>query len=164
MRIVRSLLALFFALAFYFPTNAQTVKLIRSTEQDWAGGIAGHSGENYNFVIEFTDYIREPVPVTLWLGEEPFKLVIDDSLLQGNTKITRLSGGKRFGLAIRVGTFRDEYADRNPPLRGKDAESQKPVPPKAYKGKALLAYYYKGQESYFEITKITEQLPKADYP
>ena len=62
-------------------TVAQTVKIIHSTEQDWAGGIAGHTGENYTFEIEFSDYVQEPTPVALWIGNGAFTRITHDPML-----------------------------------------------------------------------------------
>ncbi len=144
--------------------NAQNVKLINSTEQDWAGGIAGLSGENYTFTIEFSDFVSEPHPLTLWVGREAFTINTKDSLMQRNTTMQCLQGGKKISFEIKAGVSHNEYAQRQG-LPTKEAQLQEmPAPPKPYKGKALLAYIYQGKTRYFEIAEIMNTLPRQDYP
>ena len=155
-----------FAVAILLPfcANAQQVKLVNSTEQRWAGGIAGHRGENYTFTIEFSDFTSEPKPLTLWVGNDVFELVTKDSLVQSNTKIKRMKSGKILRWDIVVRASHDDYADRYPVQGPDDTKKSKPKPPRPFKGKALLVYNYESKTQFYEVTKIMTNLPQLNYP
>lgn len=150
--------------ALQITCNAQTVKLINATEQDWAGGIAGHTGENYTFEIEFSDYIKEPLPLTLWVGQYAFSLQTNDSLRQKNTVIKHINRTNKLNIKITVGTFHNEYAEKEGQPFEKELLNNMPKPPKPFKGKALLSYLYKGAINTFEITEIRTLLPVQEIP
>ncbi len=163
---MRALFFLFLVVAELLVTNvfAQQVRVITCTEQDWAGGIAGHSGANYTFTIEFTGYTQEPQPLAIWIGSDVFQLTTGDSTTLGNTSIQQLAKGKKMRVKITVGTFHDEYADRYELLWGGQQKKEPPKPPIAFNGKALLVYAYRGQTKYLEIKKIMDMLPRMDLP
>ena len=163
MNIKLKLLSLLILLNFPFVLYAQNVRMINSTEQSWSGGIAGRSGTNYSFVVGFSEYHQEPLPDTLWIGEEPFKIVITDSTngQNGNTKCIRSKKSVRF--EISAGTYHDEYADRYP-KPGNEKKPPLPHPPVKYKGVALLSYRYKGRQHYYTINRIMKVFPPVNYP
>lgn len=144
------------------PSLAQKVRLINSTQQSWSGGIAGRYGTNYTFTVEFSDFKREPIPDTLWLGEEPRLIILNDGTEQGNT--VRTSSRKRVKFEIHAGTSHDEYLDRYPFNGGHKAVTDQPHPPISYEGVALLSYTYKGRKRYFVINKILTSYPPVNYP
>lgn len=144
-------------------TMAQKVRIVNSSEQSWSGGIAGRSGANYSFVVEFSDFDSEPVPDTLWVERQPFPLSSPDSVkgLIGNIKRARTK--KTVTFTINAGTFRDEYADRYN-VQGDGKHRPVPQPPFDYKGVALLCYRYKGTERYYTVSKIMNIARPAAYP
>ena len=146
-----------------FISQGQTVKMINSTQQSWYGGIAGRSGANYTFVVEFSDFANEPIPDTIWIGDEPIKLTVCDSAgkVNGNTKCKRSKKSIQF--AIGVGTSHDEYADRYP-IQGQEKKAIPPHPPITYKGVALLSYTYNGKRHFYMVSKIMTVYPAANYP
>ncbi len=130
--------------------------------QNWSGGIAGRSGANYYYEIEFSDFSGTPVPDTLWLGKEPIALTIPDSPAKqfGNLKRKLKNGITTF--MITAQTVRDDY-EANNPYSQKTKALPKPCVP-SYKGVALLSYRYGGKEHFFEIGKIQNVLTPANYP
>ncbi len=143
-------------------TSAQNIKLISATQRSWSGGIAGHHGENYTFIVEFTDIKKDVVPDTIWIGNDPVPILITEGnyAQNVNTKATKTKKGIRF--EINAGTAHDDYADRYAPY-GKEPRKE-PPPPIKYSGVALLSYQYKGNQKYFTISKITNSLPPVNYP
>ncbi len=127
---------------------AQNISLLNSTFQSWSGGIAGRSGDNYTFIIEFSGYKTEPKPDTIWIGQQPVQILLQGSYSNQypNTKVARTKNSIKFNIS--AGTSNDEYADRYP-VQGK--QKTKPHAPKAYKGVALLSYRYRGKQHYYEI-------------
>ena len=142
--------------------TGQTVRIVNSSSQKWSGGIAGHSGTNYYFEVEFSGFRGEPLPETLWLGKEPVAQSIIDSAdgQSGNT----IRAHKRGVLLYKIsaGTQKDEYNDRYPDPENKKSDTPVHVP--VYKGVALLSYRYHGKRHRFEIMYIMKNLATADYP
>lgn len=141
---------------------AQTIKMLNSTMQSWSGGIAGRSGVNYTFSIEFSNYKQEPIPDTLWIGRSPIALVSADAgAVRVNTK--RIANQKTVRFDITCGsTSADEYPTRYPNTG--EAEKTRLHSPIAYKGVALLTYNYKGKRQKYVITQIKTIYPPANYP
>jgi hypothetical protein len=158
-------LKLVFVIIVVFSTialNAQTVRLINSTQQSWSGGIAGRHGANYTFKIEFSDYKKEPSLETIWIGQSPFPIVLVDSgTLQRNTRRTPRSNSVIFD--INASTSFDDNAEQlsGPEHREKVKKSRSHM---SYDGVALLSYKYKGKRRYYAITNITKTYPPVNYP
>lgn len=148
--IISILLALIPALV-----QAQAVRLVSSTRQDWSGGVAGKHGSNYTFTIEFYNCSKELRPDTIWVGQDAILLNEDPP---SNIKRTRKGDTVRFD--IRANIHKDDYQNRY-----SLGEQQKEVPPPmSYKGVALLSYKYKGQQKYFVVTKIMQTMEPLAYP
>jgi len=141
--------------------GAQTVRVINSTEQRWSGGVAGRTGVNYSFVIEFSKYKQEPLPDTLWIGQEPIAILITDSSFSKNINTKRTCNKHTVRFEINVGTSHDENTDRFP-VQEKPTVSAHP--PMKYKGAALLSYLYNGKQCYYEISKFLKVYPPLSYP
>ncbi len=140
---------------------AQTIKMLNSTMQSWSGGIAGRSGVNYTFSIEFSNYKQEPIPDTLWIGRSPIALISSDaSAVRVNTK--RIPDKKTVRFDITCGTSADEYQTRYPNTG--EAEKTRLHSLIGYKGVALLTYNYKGERQKYVITQIKTIYPPANYP
>lgn len=152
--------ALFLLICVPAFAHAQKVRLLNSTEQRWSGGIAGHSGVNYVFTVEFSAYIAEPMPDTLWVGNQPILITTVNSNEYANTKVSRTSRAVKYEIGARIS--HDEYADRYPVLDGKPKDTTHA--PIAYKGVALLSYKVSGKPHYFVINKIMHEYPVANYP
>ncbi len=142
----------------------QTLKLNGATELDWAGGIAGHTGENYTFEIEFINCQEEPIPIMIWIGKYAIKLTIDDSIANNNTIINHKKGTGIYNYVIKVGTFHNEYAQREGMPTEDELLDKVDKPPIAYKGKALLSYSYQGRYHTYIIPEIITHLPNIDAP
>ena len=155
-------LSVIWFLSFCFPTMlfAQKIRVINSTERKWYGGIAGRSGANYTFLIEFSDFKVDPNPDTIWIGQQPIPVKTGSDNESANTKVSRNAKSIRF--EISAGISKDEYADRYP-VQG-TAPKAIPHSPIAYKGVAMLSYTVRGQPRYFEIRKVMQEYPAANYP
>ncbi|MCW3123080.1 MAG: hypothetical protein JWQ38_2572 [Flavipsychrobacter sp.] len=142
--------------------HAQKIKVISATHAGWSGGAAGHHGDNYVFTIEFSDYKTEPVPDTVWVGNDVVQVVLtnNDPSQSVNTKVSRIKRSLRFEISARVA--HDDYADRYP-SQGQEKKVQ-PHAPIKYSGVALLTYKYNGKRQHFTIPKITTEYPHANYP
>jgi hypothetical protein len=142
--------------------HAQKIRVINSTAQQWSGGIAGRRGCNYHFAIEFSRYKSEPLPDTLWLGQQAIILSITDSnAYQGsNTKRIRAKGSVKF--EINAGTINDRFTEHYANPLHKTIEVHNP--PFPYTGVALLSYKYRGRKCYFQMDKIKRQLQPLNYP
>lgn len=138
------------------------VKIISSCEQGWSGGIAGRHGTNYSFVVEFSKYKKanEPVPDTLWVGQEQVLLSVRDSTYAPgtNTRLIRYRHAMRF--EINAGTAHDEY--NNGPLHSAHDSQSAHAP--AYNGAALLSYHSGNRQYHFVIGRIMKHLPPLNYP
>ena len=156
---ISRLLAIFITCCLPILLHAQKVKLVNSTRQDWAGGIAGHRGTRYMFAVEFSDFKSEPIPDTLWLGHPAAAFPFDNKAT--SVKLTRSKNSLK--VVIMVGTSHDDYADWNPE-QGMRQKSAPPTPPVPYKGVALLSFSHNGKRNYFEIKKIMETYPQVNYP
>ena len=157
-----NLLVIFFTILTPHALPAQTIKLVNSTDQGWSGGVAGRTGNNYTFSIEFSGFKPDPIPDTIWIGQTPVQLSITDSGdTQANTKRTKKKSSIKFNIS--AGTSEDEYADRypTPDNMRKEVPSHCPI---TYKGVALLSYKYKGKKHYYVISRIMTTYPPADYP
>jgi hypothetical protein len=150
--------------AFQLYAMAHTVKVISATTQSWSGGVAGRSGTNEQFEIEFSGFKSEPIPDTMWMGDETIPLIITNksNFSEGNTICIRSKKSVTFKILGQ--TYRDEYAERFPP--GLDPKKKNKVshPPKPYKGVALISYKIDGKEYWFEVPKYTKTLPAINYP
>ena len=161
---------LFFTIFIFlncFPNdiNAQNVKLNNSTLQGWSGGIAGHYGENYIFDIEFTGYETAPIPDTIWIEHLPVPLTIYDAKDPPNGNTRRTIKRKSVRYEIAVGTSHDEYAEREQQYSpNKKQDDTPPLPPKKYKGVALISYQANGSQHFFEVSKFLKKLESANYP
>jgi hypothetical protein len=133
--------------------TAQKIKLIASSEQHWYGGVAGHSGVNYSFTIEYAGFSQPFLPDTIWIDHSPI------ALNAGNTKLIPAKNTAR--LQINVRTSKDDYADRYP-IQGNEPKRTYHIP--EYKGAALLSYHCSGRQAYFGINKIITHLPAQNYP
>ena len=152
------------ALGSNFIAQSQTIKIIRSSEQHWYGGAAGRSGTYNQFEIEFKGFKTEPLPDTIWIGQEACPLIITDAkeAPTGNTIKTKTK--KSIKILIKVGTAHNEYAELNPQVCPNEKKIVPPKPPVKYKGVALLSYKNNGHETYFSIPKYTVKPDPANYP
>jgi hypothetical protein len=157
------LIILFLSLFVQAKSYAQNVKLVNATQQSWSGGIAGRHGDNYTFVIEFSKYSKEPVPDTLWIGQQPIALQVSDSGVTPRTNTVTISGKHSIRYEISAGTSANEYTDHYP-ITGNKKEARQPHAPIKCKGVALLSYQYNGRHHYFEISKIMKVFPPISYP
>ena len=142
---------------------AQTAKLVSSTRQRWSGGVAGRCGANYTFVIEFSGYDQEPVPLTCWIGEEPFQIRLPDHKLGAAGNAKRIPGKKTVRYELDIRTQHSDNQQRNI-LRGSEKSTVKLTPPVKYKGVGLLAYRCGQKTKYFTISKILAEYPPINYP
>ncbi len=141
---------------------AQKVKLVAAVHMAWSGGIAGRSGDNYTFTVEFTQYKKEPLPDTLWLGQEAILVTEQtNSNPYTNTRVIRKKGSVRFEISGQVTRDESAYSDPESALNEGKVAHPSPI---GYKGIALLSYTCNGKRHYFPITRITRELPPADYP
>lgn len=141
------------------PAQAQKGTMLGATEQCWSGGIAGRHGCNYTFSISFAG--GEPVPDTIWIGDDP--IPIRHHTGDGNDNTTIVHKGRATKLTIRAGTSHDDYAERYAPYPDAIPKPH-PVAPIKYQGVALLSYTSNGKRRYFTIPHITERLPHISYP
>ena len=143
---------------------AQKVTLLNATQQHWSGGIAGRSGVNYTFSIRFEGYKQEPQPDTIWIGDQPVKILLEGNGPGSsfNTRITRSKKIVQFD--ITAGTTRDEYAGRYAPYPGQKELPEQPRPPIKYNGVALLSYNVYGNRKYYIVSKISKTFPPVNYP
>ena len=147
-----------------YTANAQTIKLLNSTRQSWGGGIAGHYGDYYTFSVAFSDYSNEPLPVTLWVDNEPFVLTITDESTPNGGNMKRKKANGKIVFEISVSTSHDEYMEKEMLLKGENVKKKTPRPPITYKGVALLSYKYGTELKNFIIPKIIINYPPIDYP
>ena len=63
--------AILFGLCLPVAVSARNIRLVNSTDQSWSGGVAGRAGNNYTFTIEFSGFKSDPLPDTLWIGQQP---------------------------------------------------------------------------------------------
>lgn len=143
---------------------AQKVTLVNSTQRHWSGGIAGRSGINYTFSIRFEGSRHEPQPDTIWIGDQPVKILLEGNKMgsSSNTHISR--SGKSILFDITAGTSRDEYTDRYAPYPGQKDLPEKPHPPVAYSGVALFSYNVQGKRKYYIVSKILHTYQPVSYP
>ena len=149
-------------LSFQCSCLAQSIKLIKSTDQSWSGGVAGRSGDNYNFVISCTGLSAAFIPDTLWIGEESLPLSNGDTIINGHVKITYSKNKTAAKIEVNARTEKDEYNMRNA-LPGAEKKASF-HPPFAFKGAGLLGYRYKGRQHYFTIGRFTKIFPPINYP
>ncbi len=147
-----------------FNARSQTVKIISASEQKWAGGAAGRTGTYNHFEIEFKGFKNEPLPDTIWIGQEAIPLVITDAKEAPTGNTIRTKTKKSIKFQIKVGTAHNEYAELNPQVGPNEKKIALPKPPVKYKGVALLSYKNKGHETYFTIPKYTIKPDQANYP
>jgi len=141
---------------------AQQARLVDSYSQSWSGGIAGHRGENFLFVIEFTRIKGDVNPDTLWIGEQPIPVLITDSLFSDSQNTKKIKKKNSIRFEIHAGTSFDEYEYRNMPPG--DETKKEAVKPPPYKGIGLLSYTYMGKKKYYEIGKIMRRGEPLNYP
>ena len=135
--------------------QAQVVKLEDATRQDWSGGVAGKYGSNYTFTITFRDCKVEPMPDTLWVGEQAIPLNENPP-----ANITRTKKGNSVRFDIRANISKDEYSNRYYP-QDRTVKAKAPVD---YKGIALLSYKYGGRQKYFIVPKVMTTMQPIAYP
>jgi hypothetical protein len=138
----------------------QSAKLINSYEQSWAGGVAGHHGAHYRFILEFSGFRPEAVPDTIWLEGSPYALKLGGNM---NVQLSKtMFGMQRKRYTIGIGTSHWDYQYMSHVFENKSANG--PISPKNYKGPALVSYKAHGREEYFEIKNIMEHGPPISYP
>ncbi len=159
---IRAFLFLMFSF-FAANVNAQKIKILSSTLQRWSGGVAGHSGSNYSFEIEFSGYHTEPVPDTIWLDRQPRPLLVANAadLSTANTRRKRKKNAVAYTITESTSKSEENLNYYPTPLK---SEHKPAHPPVNYKGAALLSYHYNGKQYYFEIPKIMKQLTPINYP
>lgn len=144
----------------HYSTFAQKIKVINAIERKWYGGVAGRSGANYTFVIQFSDFKTQPVPDTLWIAEHAIPIKTGNNHENANTKVSRTIKSVKF--EINVGISKDDYADRYP-VQGNEPNVIRNAPIE-YKGVALLSYKVSGNPYYFTVKKIMIEYPSTNYP
>ena len=163
--VIRKAFLFFSLLVCPIVVQAQKVKLAASSSKSWSGGIAGRYGTNYSFTVEFSDYVKgEPKPDTLWIGNKciPLLVKVESSPAAFNTVRTKNNGKLTFVISC-VTDNRDDK-QRTTPDNTIQRRVPTPVPPKKYKGVALLSYKYQGRHQYFVIDKIITVSPPVNYP
>ncbi len=100
----------------------------------------------------------------IWIGNYAIQLSIDDSLISANTVIKHKKGNGNYSITLNVGTYHNEYAQREGQPSDEEMLSKMEKPPFPYKGKALFAYKYQGKNQTFVIPKILTHLPDINYP
>jgi hypothetical protein len=144
-------------------STAQQIKLVDSYSRSWSGGIAGHHGENYLFVIEFSKVKADVKPDTIWIGSQPVPVILSDSLFSQSANTKRIKKKNSVQFEIQAGTFFDDYQYKHM-LPGDTLKKAAVHPPYLYKGIALLSYIYNGNKKYFEIDKIMRRGQPVAYP
>jgi len=156
-RILPVIALLFLSLSVF----GQKVKLIESFQQDWSGGLAGYSGQNYTFIIEFSLCDTVPIPDTIWLGQEPVFLSITDSPRDYTHNVKRTIGKKSVRYTIMAGVSHIEAENLGPgTVKNKNVKHS----PIQYSGPALVCYKYNGQRKYYVIDKILSRGEPINYP
>ena len=153
-----------FVFIFCFPCHvrAQKIRLVNATDQSWSGGVAGRSGNDYTFVIEFSDFRKQPLPDTIWIGSQPVGLYLPDSLNGGNMKIKHTKQKTSVIFEIKVSTSVDEYSVMNPLKQNEQKNAPAHIP--TYKGFALLSYHCNGRQQHYVIRNIPKNYPPINYP
>ncbi len=147
-----------------FAATGQTVKVINSSVQSWSGGVAGRSGDNYEFRIIFSGYTKMPLPDTIWIGNEPMPIYIADSgvIEEANTIRYRRKNAVIYEVHTGTQKFEENPNYAHNPLNERYAATARP--PINYKGMGLLSYYYDGKHYYYQIPRIMHSLPPISYP
>lgn len=126
---MRPLLLFLFCLLEVGSTSLHAqIKLLKSSSQNWVGGIAGRSGVNYSFTFEAPNGQQALDFDTLWIGFKPIPLAKSQN--GGNVTIKVM--GKSNLTDIAVKTIHDESA-----LNPAAGNSKPQRPPIAYNGAAL---------------------------
>ncbi len=148
---------LFCLFAFIHCTaNCQNVTLLKATSQHWAGGVAGHHGNNYLISIESSD--TTIAPDTIWIGQDFYKI----RYVPGDT-VTR-----KINKSIKTVTYNlyagESYNDmRRYYYHGDTVKNGARRPTKNYTGAAAVSYRYKHKQ-YLIIVKSFQVLPGLNYP
>ncbi|MBL7718849.1 MAG: hypothetical protein JNL72_08440 [Flavipsychrobacter sp.] len=152
------------------PLHARVkVSLRESYRQNWSGGIAGNSGSNFHFEVQFSDVADTLLPDTLWIEGHCIALRLKNSADgNGNTAVTRYHtyqrGKRRTHLLISIDArISRQEARLVAPLQEPEAATN-PTPPIAYKGVALLCYRYGTERRYYAIPEILKYLDPVNYP
>jgi hypothetical protein len=137
-------------------------KLVAATKQSWSGGVAGRSGCNYSFKLQFSKRDRIRLD-SIWLDHVVFPLITGDLSMgvAGNCTVTAVGSNQEW--EILVGTQHDEYASRHPT----DAGGWVPPtqePPIPVDGVACIGYSQKGVRKYLVVKAFTKVAKPQDYP
>lgn len=155
MRKILSLVILMLPLS----VRAQNVKLISSSLQRWSGGVAGHRGENYRFLVDCPTCTQDPDFQKIWIGSIPFAFNAGD----GNTTVKKILGNKQHRYEITVRITHDDYAEREKVIKGEVDTLMQPLPDH-YKGRVFLEYKYDCRKRFLNIKSINSYLPDINYP
>ena len=93
----------------------------------------------------------------LWIGDKYFQV----SCYQKGKRVKNDTFGAGDTITIRVN---DEIVPKSMPfVKKEDYKNENTLPPKEYKGEALLSYLFKGKRKYIKIDKFTVIEP-VSYP
>ena len=136
-------------------TNAQSLKLLSATMQQWSGGVCCRMGVNYVISFESADSSNTTID-TAWIGYKWHAKVGAD-----NYSLTKSveKGKTRYQLLIAESWDTNE---RNPIMHTNDKEHTKIKPP-VYNGQACVTYHINGHEKML-VVKHFNQLQALSYP
>ncbi len=149
---------LFILVTYCAISNAQQLKVVKATIQQWSGGMPGHYGTNYN--IELETKSKSLKIDTIWINH--FFIVPDFSGKNFSFKRNVDSVSHKITYAISTSESHDEYAERNRvPI--KDTTNVKPLPARQFKGAALISYKFRSKQHFLTIPTFTGLEP-INYP
>ena len=148
-----------------FCSFAQKVKLVNSTSTNWSGGIAGRSGTNYMFKVEFSAYGRnQPMPDTLWIGDKCIPLILKTNPVPQGFNLIATTSKKKVTYEIMGAVSKDLNKNRPDPYQEANKRNHLPPPPVKCGGVALLSYRYNGKRHFYTIEKVMTQNTPLNYP
>ncbi len=138
------------------------LKVLVATKQQWSGGVAGRSGCNFRFQLQYAN--REGIKLdSVWLNGFVFPCILPNTVTGEVGNCTIETHGKNTVCTILVTTQHDEYADRRP-MEGGGAAQKSTVPPIKFEGVACFGYTQKGMHKYLAVKAFTQVAKPVNYP
>jgi hypothetical protein len=134
------------------------LKVIEVKQQNWAGGIAGRRGENYELILQSDTGRKRAVPDTVWIDNRCFEVIYKETGPDRRANTTVERKNKKLIYTIRIHVDLSNYNYPFDPLPPSSDNCSKPA-----EGKIVVSYRVGKRKRFLVINEVTMS-PPLHYP
>ncbi len=147
-------------LSFCDAKKCSPLKLISATRTEWAGGVAGRHGSNYNLELRFSSKYKIELDSVWFKTEGTYGLKQEENHSAFSLQVKTKTSSTNTFFEIIGGSFHDDGLRQHPD----DFEKLQDVSnPFRVKGEAVVSYFFNKKKCFLAIPVFSNN-PPINYP